>query len=168
MFDSTFYGCSGLTGYVPSELFAGINTTTTATDQMLNVFMSSGLGETCPTNMYVYNSPFSSYFSDKVSCAKCPDDFPKSDDDYNSTLDQCYTSCDSEYSENCKKYYNGEVLMPGEVYTIRYLDSDGNEIKTPNPKSWTIGKGISYRLLSPHNKSDFSYYYVRKNLLKKI
>ena len=72
LFDNTFRECYKLSGYVPSKLFAGISKSTTAKNQMTNMFLDSGLDTSCPENTYRYTTGFESYFSGKVACNVCP------------------------------------------------------------------------------------------------
>lgn len=72
LFYNAFNGCSKLSGFIPPELFAGINKTPAITGStngaFYNVFYSSGLVTSCPTNYKEYTTGFESYFSNKVSC----------------------------------------------------------------------------------------------------
>ena len=118
MFYITFAGCTNLgknavggtsTYYVPPELFAGIDTSTTAPDMMTNVFNGSGLRTSCPAGTTQYTTGFESYFSGKKSCTQCSAEYPL----YDSTNDTCYaqvTFIDSDNNTLLKKedvYYDG-------------------------------------------------------------
>ena len=95
--------------YIPPELFAGIDKTTTATYQMDGVFNSTGLLTTCPAGTSQYITGFESYFSGKKSCTQCSAEYPL----YDSTNDTCYaqvTFIDSDDNALLKKedvYYDG-------------------------------------------------------------
>ncbi len=113
MFYYTFDNCTNLGKdtiggtsmyYIPPELFAGIDKTTTATYQMNGVFNSTGLLTTCPAGTSQYITGFESYFSGKKSCTTCSVNYPN----YDTTNDQCYAQ-------------------------ITYIDSDNNTLlKTEN------------------------------------
>jgi hypothetical protein len=75
MFRRMFYACSKVHGDIPNDLFAGISKTTTATDQMTEVFTGSGLITSCPAGEYQYMTGFESYFGGKVSCTPCPNGY---------------------------------------------------------------------------------------------
>ena len=117
-FVSTFAGCINLgkdriggtsTYYIPPELFAGIDKTSTATDMMAGVFANTGLLTTCPSGTNQYITGFESYFNGKKSCTECPVAYP----DYDTTNQQCYaqvTFIDSDDNTLLKKediYYDG-------------------------------------------------------------
>ena len=94
-FAATFAGCINLgkdriggtsTYYIPPELFAGIDKTSTATEMMSGVFINTGLLNTCPSGTNQYITGFESYFNGKKSCTECPVAYP----DYDTTNQQCY------------------------------------------------------------------------------
>ena len=172
MFYGTFSGCSGLTGPIPENLFAGIDKNTILYDQMLGVFGQTNLARSCPDNAYEYKTGFEEFFDGHVSCSSCPTEFPNSDTVYNKNIDMCYTTCGTDYPQNCKKYYTtngaGNIVMPGAQYTIRYIDSDGQEILSDNPTTWTIGETSYVKLDAPANIANFMYYYINEDKINNI
>ena len=119
MFKQTFNACTNLgkiavggtsTYYIPPELFAGIDKTSTATDMMTSVFANTGLLTTCPSGTNQYITGFESWFSGKQSCTECPVAYP----DYDTTNQQCYaqvTFIDSDNNTLLKKedvYYDAQ------------------------------------------------------------
>ena len=106
MFHSTFEGCSSLSSYIPPILFANISKTSSATDQMTNMFYNSGLATSCePYNMSQYMTGFESYWNypnattapgQKVSCDYAPmtvnlyQNSSTSDNNINATISAIY------------------------------------------------------------------------------
>lgn len=87
MFYRTFYGCTGLTGPIPKNLFAGISTSTTATNQMTNVFYNTNLATSCdPYAQYI--TGFEDWFDGHVACE---DNVCASE--YNMFNNQCLALC---------------------------------------------------------------------------
>ena len=74
MFHSTFENCTGLSGYIPTDFFAGLiaNGSNYTTDMMTNVFYNTGSLRTtttgCPTNMQQYITGYESYWNSHISC----------------------------------------------------------------------------------------------------
>lgn len=69
-FYQTFYNCTGLSGYVPNNMFAGLNK---KTGGMQEIFYNTGLDTKCPIGTYQYKTGFEAEWSGRVSCQPCPD-----------------------------------------------------------------------------------------------
>ena len=67
MFYRTFSGCTGLRGYIPPELFAGLNGETAA-NMFTDTFRNTNLYTSCPCGTTQYETGYESAWSGKVSC----------------------------------------------------------------------------------------------------
>ena len=70
MFSDTFKGCSGLSGYIPPSMFAGLiaNNSPTATDMWLDTFSGTQLDTTCPVVTTEFDTGYKTIWGGYVSC----------------------------------------------------------------------------------------------------
>ena len=118
MFYETFYGCTGLTGYIPPTMFAGLiaNGSPNANAMIYNTFASTGsLAHNCPVGTHTYNTGYESDFSGRVSCEK--DSYACSSGQY---LPANSTSCSA-----CP----GGYTCSGGTY---FFNASADQGKTPN------------------------------------
>jgi hypothetical protein len=72
MYESLFEGCADLSGFVPPELFAGIDNKNYQSGPMSRIFIDSGIVTQCPENYYQYITGFEVDWDGRVSCVPCP------------------------------------------------------------------------------------------------
>ena len=67
-FHAAFATSSKLAGYVPSTLFAGLDSTDYSGGPMASIFTGTALATTCPTGTTVYTTGFEADWQSRVSC----------------------------------------------------------------------------------------------------
>ncbi len=73
MFKYTFNGCTNLSGYIPADTFAKMDSTDFNSATMGSIFASTALDTSCPAGTTQYITGFESAWNGKVACAPCPD-----------------------------------------------------------------------------------------------
>ncbi|MBO4672068.1 MAG: hypothetical protein J5608_00250 [Alphaproteobacteria bacterium] len=70
IFDSTFYACSQLSGFIPPSAFGGLiqNGSPYVNNLFHYTFNSTGLDTTCSSPHRLYTTGYESYWNSKVSC----------------------------------------------------------------------------------------------------
>ena len=139
-FNGTFYGCGNLSGYIPSDMFAGLDSTDYTSGSMTDIFAGTNLDTVCPAGTYQYITGFESDWSGKVSCEPCPYGYTS---DVGATAENmCYKTCSipctqqpcPENSINCenaitstfgKQYYGGTCDVAATTCKITFDCASG-------------------------------------------
>ncbi len=98
MFTQTFYGCNKLSGYIPANTFAKMDSAGFDSATMSQIFYSTALAMTCPSGTYQYITGFESAWDGKVACTPCPESHPNSVAG-STSQNKCYTSCTTACAE---------------------------------------------------------------------
>lgn len=135
-FNSTFAGCSNLTGFIPPTLFEGLinNGSPNNSTFMNSIFANdSNLLTSCPANYYQYITGYESDWDGHVSCKPCPSGTTSPAG--STSINQC-------------------------VYTITYNNgaSSGMTVSNmPNPSSVSVAYGTSYTLASAPTSNGYTF-----------
>ncbi len=137
MFESTFYGCSGLTGSVPPTLFAGLinGGSNYAQYMMADIFEATGGLATnltgCPSGTTVYNTGYESYWVDSENSIDSPNHYVS-----------CTTAVSGAITYSCGT--GSAVNLPSNVTATpgsAFTPAAANVCNAPNGKrlvGWTV------------------------------
>ncbi|MBR1380045.1 MAG: hypothetical protein IJ560_00435 [Alphaproteobacteria bacterium] len=107
MFLDAFKNCTGLTGYVSPNLFGNLETETTLTNVMKDIFSgASGLLSECPDGTLVATTGFEDTYFPQVAVCRLVHECPKGTEWY-SESGECIKSCESArflYGSNNYKF----------------------------------------------------------------
>ncbi len=73
MFSYTFRYCVNLSGYIPADTFAKMDSTDFDSATMRSIFANTALDTSCPAGTTQYSTGFESAWNRKVACTPCPD-----------------------------------------------------------------------------------------------
>lgn len=73
MFYETFRNCTNLSGYIPADTFAKMDSTDFNSAKMRSIFSNTALDTSCPAGTHQYITGFESAWNGRVACVPCPD-----------------------------------------------------------------------------------------------